>query len=161
MPKLNAAQKTAQAPSPQILEERNSTTIDRAEPMFAQVNSNWEKVESYLKAKGVLHSVEHSFGQLEKWLDPGTCDTFGDRLIGIQRVKGKWRVCYGTFYYCDPNGETDWTPITECSMEIRIELLEHVPKLFEALVVANEKYIPTLEKAVEKSNEVLKNLGIS
>ena len=46
-------------------------------------------------------------------------------------------------------------------MEIRIELLEHVPKLFEALVVANEKYIPTLEKAVEKSNEVLKNLGIS
>ena len=45
-------------------------------------------------------------------------------------------------------------------METRTELLEYVPKLFEAVVNENEKFIPVLEAAVQKSNDVLRSLGI-
>ena len=139
------------------LEIRNKSITERANPLFEQINSNWEKVENYLRSKGIFRPASYTFGYLDNWQEQVRD---GERQIGIQRAKGKWRICYGTMYYKSPGAETSWTPVTECDMETRTELLEYVPKLFEAVVNENEKFIPVLEAAVQKSNDVLRSLGI-
>lgn len=141
MPKLNAA-----------LIERNAAIIAQANPLYEQINQNWEKVEAFLKARGVLAPVSY-------WYDH---DENGQEFaIGIHKMSGKWRVCAGYSHHSDPNEEETWTPISDVGIELRVALLDQIPALFGKLVESNENAVKALEEAAKKSSETLKALGIS
>lgn len=142
------------------LKKRNKQTILQANPLFDELNSAWEKIEKFFRTQGILQSAFFPYGVETRWYNQAESEVVGEYLIGIQKVKGKWHVCYGTRDLSDYE-ISDWTPIAECSTELRIELLNHVDKLFEKLVEANEKFVPEIEQAVAKSQAVLKDLGIS
>ena len=137
--------------------QRNKKTMQTVSPLFDELNKTWEEIEKFFRQQGILRDVLHGFGTLED-------ERYGpqaDLLIGIQKQRGEWRICYGTYYYNNPEDVTNWTPVTECSTEVRIELLDHVNDLFEKLVKRNEEFIPELEQAVAKSHSVLEDLGIA
>lgn len=139
------------------LVQRNKQAIEAASPLFDELNKSWDQIEKFLRKQGILHEVEHQIGTLDD-LQYGA---YASRLIGIQKRKGEWRVCYGVVHFQDPDEDAGWIPVTECTTDLRIELLEHVAGLFEELVKSNEKFVPEMEKAVAKSHSVLADLGIA
>jgi hypothetical protein len=142
------------------LRNRNKEIIQKATPLFDQLNESWEKIESFFRAQGILQSCYISYDQFGDWPQPDQFNAYGEELLGIEKHKGKWRICFAQLDY--GSGEiSGWTPVTEGSTEIRILLLDHVGKLFEMLVESNEKFVPEIEQAVAKSHSVLKALGIS
>ncbi len=142
------------------LKKRNKQIILQANPLFDELNSAWDKIEKFFRTQGILQSAYYSYDVAVVWPNQNESQQVGEFLIGIQKLKGKWHICHGVLEYRD--GEiSGWTPVAECSTELRIELLDHVDKLFERLVEANEKYVPEIEQAVAKSQSVLKDLGIS
>lgn len=139
--------------------ERNRMALKQVSPLFDQLNDSWAKIEDFFRRQGILQSAEHSYGELKHWHNPAESEVYGEKLIGVQKIKGKWRICYGEFHH--QHGDSDWTPVSDCNVDVRTEMLNHVGKLFEVLVDANEKYVPELEQAVVKSHSVLDELGLA
>ena len=140
------------------LSTRNEAAVKAANPLFGELNNTWEKIEDFFRKQGVLRPVETTLWTFTMEMSPHAEDV-GEYQIGIQKFKGKWRICFGTCYYQNPG--TDWQPITECPTDRRIELLDYVDRLYEALVKSNETYVPELEEAVQKSKKILCDLEIS
>ena len=138
------------------LVKRNQEAMKAVSPLFDELNKTWEKIEQFFRKQGILRDVELAL----KPLEDVQYGPYADTLIGIQKRRGEWRICYGISHYNNPNQETDWTAIPECSTELRVELLDHVKDLFAELVKTNEEFIPELEQAVAKSHNVLEELGL-
>jgi hypothetical protein len=76
--------------------------------------------------------------------------------LGLQKIRGKWRICHGLDYDVFPDRE-HWTPITECSAQVRVEAAEHLDKLREAVVKSAENFISRVDEAIEALAEVVKH----
>lgn len=70
--------------------------------------------------------------------------------LGLRKIRGKWRICYCLYYYDAFPDREDWTPITECSAEIRVEAARHVEALREAIVKSAEGFISRVDKAISR-----------
>lgn len=140
------------------LSARNAEALQRVNPLFDEINQSWARIESHFQKQGILREVEHRVDTETVWTG-NDYEPVGEISIGVQKRRGKWRICYGFMPFHGP-GEVEWTPITDCQIQTRIEFLEHVSKLFEKLVESNESYVPEVEKAVARSKEVLAELGI-
>lgn len=140
------------------LKKRNQESISVVTPLFDELNQAWEKIENFFRSQGILQPAHFAYAKVYEF--DHAQEPIGENLIAIEKLGGKWRICHGYFHY--PAAEYgDWTPISECSVDRRVLLLDHVASLFESLVESNEKYVPEIEKAVAKSQSVLKSLGIS
>src|SRR4051812_31654077 len=83
---------------------------------YDQINALFEEAEQELTRHHVARPVEFQYA-FDECTDNGRSSGSGTGFaIGIQKVKGKWRLCYTSYYY--PNeyceGEYSWTPIVEC-----------------------------------------------
>ena len=147
MPKFDAA-----------LIKRNQKALKQAAPLFDRINHAWDEIEDFFRKQGVLRPASFTY---RNWSESnGQGEWGGQRLLGVEKVKGKWRICHGDLY---DNGPLDvsWMPMAECGIELRIEMLEYVGELFAVMVKSNEEYIAEIEQAVALSDEVLANLGLS
>ena len=142
------------------LKKRNHEALSEVAPLFDQLNAAWEKIEDFFRSQGILAPTYISYAPLECWHNSVEPETVGELVLGIEKIKGKWRICHSAYDYRQGEVGT-WTPVSDCSTELRTELLDHVGKLFEKLVESNEKYVPEVQKAVAKSAAVLKELGIT
>jgi len=142
------------------LAKRNREALQDASPLFDQINEAWDKIERFFRKQGILRAVSYPYQSLYEWNGNEEVE-IGNHLLGIQKHKGKWRVCYGVEYdRAPPPFEVSWTPVTACGASLRIELFDHVAGLFERLVKSNEDYIPEMEQALEKWHEVLSDLEV-
>ncbi len=105
--------------------QRNKEAMQQASPLFDELNKAWTKIEVFFRKQGILRDACLSIGSIEQWTPGGPEDVAG-RLIGVVKVSGKWRVCYGIEHYHHPGDEINWTPVADCGTELRMELLEHV-----------------------------------
>lgn len=137
---------------PPALIERNASLVAEANPLYDQINQNWEKIEAFLKSSGVLAPVAFWYGN-----DGGN----EQYAIGIQKLSGKWRVCTGYSNVQDPEDREYWTPISDTSLDERVAMLDYIPPLFNKLVESNAAAVVKLAEAVKKSSDALKTLGIS
>ena len=48
-----------------------------------------------------------------------------------------------------------WTPITECSVETRVEAAKHLAELREAIVKSAEDFVPVVDGAIEELKKAL------
>lgn len=137
--------------------KRNQETMSKANPLFNRINQAWEKTERFFQEQGIFLPVSITY--YDFYDRDGVPD--GVYELGIHKIKGKWRICHGVYFHQDPSQMTEWTPINECNIELRVEMLKHVSSLFQKLVEANEAYVAEIEQAVAKADEVLANLGLS
>jgi len=114
---------------------------------YDQLNALWLKAEERLTKYHIPRSVEHIYREcLIDERDPGSGPVWD--CLGLQKVKGKWRICWGSYCYSDPEPSV-WTPITECSAEIRVGAAMHLPGLEEAVVKSAETFIPRVDGAIQ------------
>jgi hypothetical protein len=140
------------------LEERNAKAMAAAGPIYDRINRSWAKAEEHIQKLGVLAPVDmpyNSQGEMT-W------------SLGVQKRNGKWRICHGEFDLRDAERykneefeyDTQWTPISDCNVEIRIAMVFQVKKLIEEVVKTNEKTIPELTQSAVMLESTLKTLGI-
>lgn len=121
---------------------------------YDQLNALWTQGEEQLTRMHIPHSVSYDYS---KWMsEDGPYYEYA--AIALVKIAGKWRICYGTFDDINPDRAV-WTPIVECSAEVRIDAAKHLPKLREAVVEAAERFIPKVDKAIAELQAALSSEG--
>lgn len=125
---------------------------------YDQLNALWEKAEEQITKFHIPRPVCYEYEALCAF-QYGEEEPYEGCCLGVQKVKGKWRICHGTYYYCAPPGddEPDWKPIIECSAEVRASAVEHLEGLREKVVESAEKFVPVVEEAIEKLRRFVKD----
>lgn len=117
---------------------------------YDQLNALWLQAEERLTKHHVPRPVQYIYARYSRIVE----DDPEAVCLGLQKVKGKWRICYGECYACSQPGP-DWLPITECSAEIRVAAAEHLSGLEHAAIESAEQFIPKVEMAIQKLTEAL------
>lgn len=141
--------------------KRNVAATQQAQKSLGELEKTWEALEVEFRKLGILTTTSLQFGKIFDSADHhGMHDPVGERLIGLAKVKGKWRVCLGSYYYQHDN-PIDWTPIVDCSTPDRIKGFDFAKSLMAEVVVSNEKAAKDLSKAATAAAKLLKEMGIA
>ncbi len=115
---------------------------------YDALNALWLKAEEEITKLHIPHGVSYVYNDDLNGCYPSDC-------LGVMKIKGKWRICHGSYLpSCEPEPD-DWTPIVECSAVIRVEVVKHLPRLRQAVIEAAEKFIPRVDKAIKNLEKVL------
>ena len=128
------------------LEERAESARETLFGRYDELNALWLQAEEQLTQFHIPRPVYHQF---DEYQDPGNPPgAMTSKYLSLQKVKGKWRICYGL---CDDWCDHDygWTPITECSAQVRVEAARHLEKLREKVVKSAEDFIPKVDEAIK------------
>lgn len=82
-------------------------------------------------------------------------------FVGMIKINGAWRLCYGTnfFRYNAPDeDEVSWTPLVDVSIRERLEAVEHIPSLKGEIMTSKEKLIPRIAGAVASLKDSLASI---
>jgi hypothetical protein len=135
----------------QSLSERAEAAQTALFERYDKLNALWIEAEDELSAIHIPNGVEFSYSHCQDPENPGyACYS----CLGLQKIKGKWRICHGWSSDRYPDVD-DWTPITECSAAIRATVGRHLPKLREAVVKSAENFIPIVEKGIDELRAAL------
>ncbi len=137
------------------------TLIERARQVretlygrYDELNALWFQAEQELTKLHIPRPVECQYREyLDDLYDNNsrTCES-----LGVQKVKGKWRICHAVYLaYSSPEDCSGWTPITDCSVETRVEAAKHLPKLRDAVVKSAEDFVPQVDSAIDELKKAL------
>jgi hypothetical protein len=138
------------------------TLTDRAEKAretlfgrYDQLNALWLRAEEELTKFHIPRPVSYPYLKYEEDYQNPLSEV--NHCLGVQRIKGKWRVCHAFDYPYRgyPEFEPTWTPITDCSVEIRVQAAKHIPQLREAVVKSAEGFIPKVDEAIKELRNAL------
>jgi hypothetical protein len=148
-PKFPAEARNVRAAVPS--EEPNN----EVEAKLDRVNELWMRVErKLLNRQPPRHiTVEvcyHQTGEDGDYLER--------HYLGIQKMHGKWRLCHAVewpqYDEREPHpsipDNLPWKPITECDLETRIEMSEHVHKLQFEVDNTRTFFIPQLDQTISR-----------
>jgi hypothetical protein len=116
---------------------------------YDRLNSLWTEVEKYLTRDHIPCPVEityRSYAPDEDHANHGW-DCCND-LLGLQKIKGQWRVCHGFRDDRWPDADAGWTPIADCSGVVRSVCAKHVVALEKAIIESAESFIPVVDAAI-------------
>ncbi len=117
---------------------------------YDQLNALFLKVEERLTKHHIPRPVEYIYSK--NYIDDNPNGELAFECLGLQKVKGKWRICHGT-YTCCQDGPSAWTPVVDCSAEVRAaaarHVAKHLPDLEKAVIERTEKFIPEVDSAVQ------------
>lgn len=145
-------------PAPPVDEHENKI-IAALGGRYEQLDALWHQAEEDLK-RFRLHSVVatapfKSFPLFENDFDGKGPHEY--HFLGFLRCGKSWRICYGVS--CDaPNGAEDephWTPISDCSVDVRIETIPVFEELRKKVVETAEESVPKLDTALENFRRIL------
>src|SRR5438445_9034726 len=123
---------------------------------YDQLNALWLKAEQELTKHHVPRPVVFCCRSYDLE-EEGRPDLVVSECLGLQKIGGKWRICYGS---CCNSGNSDeppdWTAITECSAEVRVDAAEYLPSLRRAGVESAEQFVPRVDQAIQKLSEALR-----
>jgi len=122
---------------------------------YDQLNDLWLQAEKELAKIHIPRSAEFCYQHYDDCGYPGEC--LRD-YIGVRKIKGKWRICLGSYERGDIPDEIHdhWTPITDCSADARVWAVRYLPQLWEAVVKSAESFIPEVDEAIDKLRKALK-----
>ena len=104
--------------------------------------------------------VARMFPPREAWAEfniRGEGDQFRE-CLGLIKHRGAWRICHGFYNAIDDNAPPSWRPVADCSVAERVELVDHLPALRDAIVAEAEKSVTDVRKAVSKLEESIAQL---
>lgn len=118
---------------------------------YDQLNALWQKAEEQFRKNHIPRPVVYEFPR-----DPDL--TVADELheyLSLQKIKGEWHICHGGLLEYSPE-DLDWKPITECSAELRVEMVKHLPGLRQAAVESAEQFVPAVDAAIVQMSDLTK-----
>ena len=135
---------------------RKKQVVEALSTRYKELNKLWENAEADLKEIPIPVDVPHLYKSVDADPErPGEHQIHS--YIGIVRSTGGWRICSGgthdAFHECDYN----WTPITECPVDIRLEAVPHLGELHDRVLKAAEDCVPTLDRAIADLRNTLQN----
>ena len=124
---------------------------------YDTLNKLWTQAEDSLRKFLVPHRVEHCF---RSYIDD---ENHNHQQYGIHTCEcltwakngNSWRLCYEIYTDDDPD-RGYVKPITECSVDIRQNLVKHFAELREKVIEAARKNVSNLEKAIADFASLLK-----
>jgi hypothetical protein len=116
---------------------------------YDQLNALWDTAEKQITKFHIPRPVCYEYDSLCHFDPQFGEEPYGGICLGVQKVKGEWRICHGYYHYNDPNDDHDWKPISECSAEIRVSAVDHIAELRQRVVETAEKFIPLVDTAIE------------
>jgi hypothetical protein len=148
-------QKTAQPATPQ--DEREQQIIAALASRYEQLDALWQTAEEDLK-QFRLHTVvaTRPFRTIPLCEDVTGASEY--HRLGFLRLGKGWRICYGVDADA-PNGQTEetrWTPISDCSVDLRIEAMPVFEELRQKVVETAEQSVPKLDTALANFRRILK-----
>jgi hypothetical protein len=138
------------------LTDRANQARDALFGRYDQLNALWLQAEEELTKAHIPRLVSCAYLKYEE--DYQHPDSEVHHCLGIQKINGKWKICHAIYcpYLADPCSEPTWTPITECSAEIRVLAAKHLPQLREAVVESAETFIPKVDEAINALREAIR-----
>ncbi len=131
------------------LDERNDKVNEVLATQYSQLNASIEAFEEHLRSMALGRNVKCVYHKWEVEDANGpVCDGF--RLLGMVKLNGQWRLCHAVHYvtFSGEEGDVEWKPLVESSLEDRLWACKHLTKLREAVVESKEKLVPMLEEAI-------------
>lgn len=135
----------AQLESPHVVQ-------DKLFKLYDELNRVWLVLEKKLTENHIPHPICYIYHSYSP--DGRSPHAEVHDCLGIQKVKGQWRICHGTYDYSEPEPSV-WTPITECSALVRVNVAKHIEGLEDAIAKASERFVPKVEKAIKQIHESL------
>jgi hypothetical protein len=149
--------KPAQLPAIELIrqavpiETRQQVAAETLSPLYGELNNHWAHVQQ--KLRDMLPPRE-CWAEYRVWGD----DEQYRACIGLVKWRGEWRICHGFYDAHEEDGPAAWKPIHDCSVSERVELIDHIEKLRDAIIAEAEKSIPQVQSAVSKLATMLKSI---
>jgi hypothetical protein len=135
------------------LDQRAQNVRTQLFDRYDQLNALWQKAEERLTKNHIPRPVEHIYSEFD--LVEGDPNAgIGWHCLGLQKIKGKWRICHGTYCYSQ-SGPDDWTPIVDCAAPIRVRTTKYLLDLEEAAMKSAETFVPVVDEAIKTLAKVL------
>jgi hypothetical protein len=119
----------------------------------------WHENEKRLLALQQPRHVYHVYKDDNPSFDPERDDgMYNCYCLGIAKYAGKWRLCLGTFHQREMweyGANISWCPVTDSSMEDRMEAAPYVKNLEQKIVETGEKIVPKLDEAIRHLENAL------
>lgn len=74
--------------------------------------------------------------------------------FGLLKFKGKWCVCHGHIYAGEVE-PAEWRPVTECSIDERIDCVGHLELLRQAIISKGKESVIEVDQAVSDLDKFL------
>jgi hypothetical protein len=126
---------------------------------YDQIDALWLRAEEDLR-RFRLHTVVCTLPFESFSLDPNDFEGQGDKehhCLGFLRYGKSWRICHGVYRDLPPgyDEEPHWTPISDCSMEMRIKVIPVFQELRQKVIESVEQTVPKLDAALANFRRLL------
>jgi hypothetical protein len=131
-----------------------SPTADELLTQFQRIERAWQAAEEKLAATHVPIDVRVKVR--DEWIGP-PCSVAGEMVVYLAycKVKGNRRVCVieeSTFHNAYPGEEqeVDVKPVTECPVDVRLEMFDAFKKLYDEANAVAKSYVPKIRERVDQ-----------
>jgi hypothetical protein len=129
---------------------------------YKMLEDVWNKAESLLSLAHVPQNVMVKVNT--GYLEDEESGPYGEwvQYLAYVKLKSQWRICViqQTDHYDRPDYNHEHTPITECSVDIRLEMIEWFPKLREEVIKVTKSFVPKIKNKVAEFEALLEVLDI-
>ena len=155
----NRSSSTAGAAKPAKPEDQHETQVIAAlGDRYEQLDALWQSAEEDLK-RFRLHTPVRTlpFNPVPVFPDNenGPCEY---EVLGFLRIGKGWRICFGVGAEGCNNPrdeEVQWTPISDCAIDRRIEAIPKFEELRKLVVETAEQSVPKLDTALTTFRRIL------
>jgi len=90
----------------------------------------------------------------EKLNDPRMGEVTHIVMLGYEKHKGKWALVYDRFLEELYSGEDDAALLREAPRDVRVKVIDAIPKLLDKLADETEKFTAEVSSVVPKAKEI-------
>lgn len=118
---------------------------------FEMLEKAWNLAETILAVAHVPHDVEVKIG--DTCYSDDTRSDWHEHHLGYLKRKGEWRICVTSVFNSFDNFGNERIErmerrITDCPVEMRLEMLDHFQQLYDAVIQATKDYVPKIQSKV-------------
>lgn len=123
------------------LDEQNKVIKEKMNGKLEQINALWDEIENKLVHMQKPRTVAYTYYTDD--MDQSRVPI--DYNFGIAKVGGKWRLCMSVE---EASGDIlSCRPISDCTMEERVNAVRHLPGLKKTIVESGEKFLEQMDEA--------------
>jgi hypothetical protein len=163
--KTKTAQKSKASSVPKPPELEIAKVGNELTEHFQLIENAWKKAEELLALSHIpidvrIHvKADHLYHDVPGG-EPEQCYADVMTFISYCKTRTGWKICWvqETDYAQHPDTQVEQKLISECSTETRLEMFEHFPALYAAVVKRVKEYMPKIREKVTSFEAVLGSL---
>lgn len=133
------------------IDEQNQEVNEALDSRLSQLNELLAEKEAELAAMRVVRDAAFAYRAVEDLDEQG--QIVGEHMsrLGMIKWRSGWRLCISHEYWSysgGPEPDSHWRPVSECTIDERMDALKHWEKLKAMIVAEKAKLIPELEKVI-------------